>query len=125
MISSWMHVTAVDPVKNWPTLDISSQGASRATAAPTGTSGLADAAVTKIKGVVIGSSNSTSVLTFYAHDGTTVLRTINATGVLATNLAGNTNWIEFEIPGGFAVTTDSGGGVDITIMFEYAKKWTS
>ncbi len=119
----WMNVTAEAPALNWPTNDNSSPTASRTTTQTTGTTGLADASVTHIKGISVGGSSATAVLNFYAHDGTTLLRSINAVGTLGTNLGGNIGLVEFSIPGGFSANVDAGVTANIFIDYEYEKNW--
>ena len=122
----WMNVTAEAPALNWPT-NVNDVGlaASRTTTQTTGTSGLADASLVTIKSVMIGASSAAAVLNFYAQDGTTLLRTINAVGTIATNLQGNIGAVEWDIQGGFACNVDAGVTANIFVQYEYKKKWPS
>lgn len=126
-MSEFIQVTATVGVTQWPTRDNSSPAASRTGTKPTGNAGLAGASLVTIKRVQLasgpGGNNGVCVLTFRDHEDANTLRTLNCPTVSGTNMSFNQGLVAFDIPGGFAVTTDSAGTVNIFIEYEPQFKW--
>ncbi len=116
----WMYVGANTTVY-WPGKSLATRASSQTTTA--GDSQTANAGVTTILSVQTGSTHTSGALTFYAHDGTTVLRTMASAGVAAGKMNDNTNYVPWSIQGGFSVAnTTSGGAVEVYIQYEYDEK---
>lgn len=122
-MSEYIQVTALNTEFQWPTRDNSGVPAnSRTGTMPTGNAGLARAIKTTIKGIQLatggGVSHDACIVSFYAHDGTTLLRSINTPQISATNMRINISSCEFTVLGGFSVTTDSASTVNFFVEYD-------
>ena len=119
----WIHLAAAGTF--YPTNVITSEAGSRTTSA--GSSGLINASVTRITGVMLGPAHddgsAADTLDFKTHAGVTI-RSMSLNG-LANNIANNTIAPGFTVPDGLQLVVGGGTGttVDVYIDYEFQNSW--